>query len=205
MKLSKKFVVPPELALLYDFVNSLDLRQYTEKGKQHEGHDELATAGQLEEWMRERGLLGARAHVSAQAHRMALKLRAAIRDYLGVAPEDRSAQSQAIVQLNELSAAFPLAVAASGGGRITLDPAPRSSALARVLGEMCLLSVTARLERLKVCSSEECLWVFFDRSKPGNRRWCSAALCGNRHKTRSYRQRQREREVSSLRASLRSI
>jgi len=191
MKLSKKFLVPAELALLYDFVNSLDLRQYTEKGKQHEGHDELATAGQLEEWMRERGLLDARAAVSAQAHRMALKLRTGIRDYLQLAPEDRSAQSQAMVQLNELSSAFPLAVAVSRGGRINLGPAPGSNALARELGEMYLLSVTARLERLKVCASQECRWVFFDRSKPGNRRWCSTALCGNRHKTRSYRQRQR--------------
>ncbi|MDB6103157.1 MAG: hypothetical protein JWO52_3156 [Gammaproteobacteria bacterium] len=194
VKLSKKFLVPAELALLYEFVNSLDLRQYAEKGKQHEGHDELGTAGQLEEWMRERGLLDARVHVSAQAHRMALELRAAIRDYLQVAPEDRSARSQVVAQLNEISSAFPLVVAASHGGRVTLDPAPGSSALARVLGEMYLLAVTARLERLKMCSSEECRWVFFDRSKPGNRRWCSAALCGNRHKTRSYRERQRERE-----------
>ena len=193
MKLSKKFLVPAELALLYDFVNSLDLRQYTEKGKQHEGHDELATASQLEEWLRERGLLDASAHVSAPAHRMALRLRMAIRDYLQLALQDRSAQSQTIVQLNELSSAFPLTVGAARGGRITLDPAPGSSALARVLAEIYLLAVTARLERLKVCSSQECRWVFFDRSKPGNRRWCSAALCGNRHKTRSYRQRQRDK------------
>src|SRR5258708_741818 len=133
-------LVPAELALLYDFVNSLDLRQYTEKGKQHEGHDELATAGQLEGWMRDRGLLDARAHVSAPAHRMALRLRVAIRDYLQLAPQDRSAQSKSIVQLNELSSSFPLTVGASRGGRITLDPAPGSSALARVLAEMYLLS-----------------------------------------------------------------
>ena len=194
MKLSKKFLVPAELALLYDFVNSLDLRQYTEKGKQHEGHDELVTASRLEEWMRERRLLGARSHVSAPAHRLALRLRAAIRDYLQLAPQDRSAQSQSIVQLNELSSAFPLTVGVSHGGRISLEPAPGSSALAGVLAEIYLLAVTGRLERLKVCSSPECRWVFFDRSKPGNRRWCSAALCGNRHKTRSYRLRQRNKE-----------
>jgi predicted RNA-binding Zn ribbon-like protein len=62
------------------------------------------------------------------------------------------------------------------------------------MGEMYLLAITARLERLKVCSSQECRWVFFDRSKPGNHRWCSTARCGNRHKTRSYRQRQRKKE-----------
>jgi hypothetical protein len=86
MRLSKKFAVPAELALLYDFLNSLDLRQYTEKGQQHEGHDELGSVGQLEEWMRERGLLEKQAHVSAHAHRMALKLREAIRAYLQLEP-----------------------------------------------------------------------------------------------------------------------
>jgi predicted RNA-binding Zn ribbon-like protein len=194
MRLAKKFLVPAELALLYDFVNSLDLRQYIEKGKQHESHDELATAGQLEEWMRERGLLDSRGHVSTQVHRTALELRSAIRDYLQAAPEVGSAHSRAMLQLNELSSVFPLVVTTSRAGRISLDPAPESNALARVMGEMYLLAITARLERLKVCSSQECRWVFFDRSKPGNRRWCSTARCGNRHKTRSYRQRQRKKE-----------
>jgi predicted RNA-binding Zn ribbon-like protein len=194
MRLSKKFAVPAELALLYDFLNSLDLRQYTEKGQQHEGHDELGSVGQLEEWMRERGLLEKQGHVSAHAHRAALKLREAIRAYLQLAPEDRSVQAEAVVQFNELSASFPLVVAVSRGGTISLEPAPGSGAVARVLGELYLLAVTSRLERLKLCASQECHWVFFDRSKPGNRRWCSSALCGNRHKTRSYRQRQREKE-----------
>jgi predicted RNA-binding Zn ribbon-like protein len=103
-----------------------------------------------------------------------------------------------VVQLNELSASFPLVVAASRGGTISLEPAPGSSAVARVLGELYLLAVTSRLERLKLCASEECHWVFFDRSKPGTRRWCSSALCGNRHKTRSYRQRQRVSTADQL-------
>jgi predicted RNA-binding Zn ribbon-like protein len=191
MKLSRKFLVPPPLALLYDFVNSVDLRQYTEKGVQHERHDELATARQLEDWMRERELLQPGDHISAHGHRIAVKLREALRDYIQTTPEGRSAEVQATAQLNEISCAFPLVVAASEG-RVALAPAPGSSALGRVLGEFHLLATTARLDRLKMCSSEECHWVFYDRSKPGNRRWCSSALCGNRHKTRSYRQRQRE-------------
>ena len=191
MKLSKKFLVPPQLALLYDFVNSVDLRQYTEKGVQHERHDELATARQTEEWLRERGLLDPGAHLGAHGQRMAVKLRGALRDYLQVAPENRSGEIHATAQLNEISCAFPLVVAASEG-RVTLAAAPGSSALGRVLGEFQVLATTARLDRLKMCASEECRWVFYDRSKPGNRRWCSSALCGNRHKTRSYRQRQRE-------------
>jgi predicted RNA-binding Zn ribbon-like protein len=195
MKLSKRFQVPSELALLYDFVNSLDLRQYIETGKQHEHHDQLATAEQLQEWMREHGLPGTREHIRAQSHRMALRLRAVIRNYLQLEPEKRSAQPQAAVQLSELGAAFPLSVVISRNGTAALEPAPGSSPLGRVLAEIYLLAVTRRLERLKMCASEDCRWVFFDRSKPGNRRWCSSALCGNRHKTRNYRQRLLTREV----------
>jgi predicted RNA-binding Zn ribbon-like protein len=191
MRLSKKFLVPPQLALLYEFVNAVDLRQYTEKGVQHETHDELATARQMEEWMRERGLLDAGAHLGAQGHRMAVKLRGALRDYLQVTPEVRSENTHAMAQLNEISRAFPLVVTASEG-RVTLAAAPGSGALGRVLGEFHVLATTARLDRLKMCASEECRWVFYDRSKPGNRRWCSSALCGNRHKTRTYRQRQQK-------------
>ncbi|MBV9985104.1 CGNR zinc finger domain-containing protein, partial [Bradyrhizobium sp.] len=47
------------------------------------------------------------------------------------------------------------------------------------------------LDRLKMCAAEECRRVFFDRSKPATRRWCMSTLCGNRMKTRAYRERQR--------------
>jgi predicted RNA-binding Zn ribbon-like protein len=60
-----------------------------------------------------------------------------------------------------------------------------------VLAEFLALSASGRLGRLKMCSSKECNWIFFDRSKPGNRRWCSSLLCGNRQKTRDYRKRQK--------------
>jgi predicted RNA-binding Zn ribbon-like protein len=48
------------------------------------------------------------------------------------------------------------------------------------------------LDRLKMCASDECRRVFFDRSKPATRRWCMSSLCGNRIKTRNYRARQRK-------------
>ena len=37
MKLSEEYDVPSELALLYDFVNSLDERRYVERGVAHTG------------------------------------------------------------------------------------------------------------------------------------------------------------------------
>jgi predicted RNA-binding Zn ribbon-like protein len=44
-------------------------------------------------------------------------------------------------------------------------------------------------ERLKVCANEGCAWAFYDHSRNRSGRWCSMAVCGNRTKTRAYRQR----------------
>ena len=72
---------------------------------------------------------------------------------------------------------------------VELQPADGASALGLVLAQLLALAGAGRLDRLKICKSNECHWVFFDRSKPGNRRWCSSLLCGNRQKTREYRKR----------------
>jgi len=46
-------------------------------------------------------------------------------------------------------------------------------------------------QRIKLCASEPCRWLFLDESKNGRRRWCDMAVCGNRAKARRYRERQR--------------
>jgi predicted RNA-binding Zn ribbon-like protein len=64
--------------------------------------------------------------------------------------------------------------------------------LAVVVAEMHRASMNGTLDRLKMCASDECQRVFFDRSKPATRRWCMSTLCGNRIKTRTYRERHRD-------------
>jgi predicted RNA-binding Zn ribbon-like protein len=192
MKLSEKYAVPPGLALLYDFVNTLDRRRYVEHGVAHSGGDELETRHVLESWMRKHGLLRPGQHISDGDHRAAVELRNAIRAFLEAAPAGRARNSEAARQLTAASSKFPLMLAASGDGAVVLEPAPGSSALAGVVAQMIGLAQAGSLARLKTCASEECRWVFFDRSKPANRHWCSSALCGNRQKTRAYRRRQRE-------------
>ena len=43
--------------------------------------------------------------------------------------------------------------------------------------------------RLRICAAPDCRWVFYDTSRSGAGRWCSMATCGNRNKTRRYRER----------------
>jgi predicted RNA-binding Zn ribbon-like protein len=191
MKLSEKYAVPHELALLYDFVNTLDQRRYVESGAAHAGGDEIETPRLLEAWMRERGLLHRQERVNAGDHRTVLELRKTLRDFLLSPPEDRPQAKEAARQLTAASRKFPLMLAVSDMGAVELAPVPGSNGLGNVLGQMIGLAKTGRLARLKTCASDECHWIFFDRSKPANRHWCSSSICGNRQKTRAYRERQR--------------
>lgn len=194
MRLSVRYAVPPELALLYDFVNTLDRRRYTENGIAHAGGDEIETPRQLEAWLRERDLLHQREHVDAGDHRAALTLRKALREFLQHQGDDGQAK-EAARQLTAASRRFPLVLAVCDKEAVELVPAPGSNALGRVLGQMITLSETGQLARLKTCASDECHWIFFDRSKPANRHWCSSTVCGNRQKTRAYRERERLRRT----------
>jgi len=40
-----------------------------------------------------------------------------------------------------------------------------------------------------MCAHGDCRWVFYDGSRNGRGRWCTMDVCGNRAKTRAYRQR----------------
>jgi len=58
------------------------------------------------------------------------------------------------------------------------------------------LLVSSERAQLRECQSETCSWLFVDRSRTKQRRWCSMSTCGNRAKVRRFYQRQR-REHSS--------
>ena len=190
MRLSARHSIPDDVALLYDFVNSLDLRQFVENGEAHEPRDELATPAQLQEWLKAHGLIEGSANVSRAEHDEALKLRDALRALLLAGPAERVAASG---PLDALAPRFPLVVTASQDRVLDVRPIARraTSGLGRVLIDLVRLSDSGRLARLKTCDSDECRWIFFDRSKPNNGRWCSSDRCGNREKTRTYRNRQR--------------
>jgi predicted RNA-binding Zn ribbon-like protein len=188
MRLSEKFAIPSDLALLYDFVNSLDVRRYVEQGTVHDPSDELATPAQLRDWLQTCGLLEGGVDVSEAEHRETLRLREALRNFVAVPPQARSSSTGALVTS---AGGFPLEVAVAADRVLSLRPvaARATSGLGRVLVELVRISDDGRLERVKTCDSDECRWVFYDRSKPSNRRWCSSERCGNREKTRAFRKR----------------
>ena len=192
-KQSRKFKVPDELANLYDFANSLDVRHFTHHGVAHMQCDELASPRELDAWMSQRGLLSPGAKITPAMFETALQLRAGVRGYLEYDPAERRKEKDAVRSLNKAVRLFPLLAQAPSGGGMVLQSA-RSDGLAGlsvIVAELYNGSINGTLDRLKMCAAEECRRAFFDRSKPATRRWCMSELCGNRMKTRAYRERQR--------------
>jgi len=171
------------------------LRHFTHHGVPHQKHDELTSPDEFAAWMAQRKLLPAGARVAPDMFETALRLRAGLRDYLQHDPAERRNRSVTRT-LNAAVAAFPLHAELGGEAGGKLQPA-RDDALAG----FCVLAAelydgarAGSLDRLKTCAAEECRRVFFDRSKPATRRWCMSTLCGNRMKTRAYRERRRGAE-----------
>lgn len=192
-KESKKFKVPDELANLYDFANSLDVRHFTHHGVQHVARDELTNARELGVWMSQRGLSWSGAKITPAMFETALQLRTGVRAYLECDPAERRKNKDAVRSLNSALKLFPLVARAQIDRGMTLAAA-RGDALAgisEIVAELHAGSIKGTLDRLKTCAADECRRVFFDRSKPATRRWCMSTLCGNRIKTRNYRERHR--------------
>jgi predicted RNA-binding Zn ribbon-like protein len=61
--------------------------------------------------------------------------------------------------------------------------------LAPVALKAAQLFSTADFRRVRRCGEQTCVHWFLDTTRPGRRRWCSMATCGNRLKVKSYRQR----------------
>ncbi|MEU3462114.1 CGNR zinc finger domain-containing protein [Streptomyces sp. NPDC006733] len=171
---------PPSARLVEAFANTVDVEL---------GTDDLDAPGRLAGWLAERGLLEAGTPVSAADHDLCLRLRAGIREELGVhagdAP-DPGLTAAADEALREL----PLLATVGRGASAALVPAPElppvRGALALVAVAWTELVVTGDAARLKRCAEHGCAWVFWDVSKNRSRRWCSMRVCGNRTKARRY-------------------
>ena len=72
----------------------------------------------------------------------------------------------------------------------------RAARLDGILGRLAVVTFAAMgdgsWQRLKCCRNHECRWAFYDTSKNRSATWCSMQICGNRTKTRRYRERSRD-------------
>src|SRR5690606_30127426 len=80
-----------------------------------------------------------------------------------------------------------------GEGKFVLTRSACGEAIASLLGPVAeavaQLLVEGNFTLVKQCEHPDCVLWFYDRTKAHKRRWCSMALCGNRHKAAQFRKR----------------
>jgi predicted RNA-binding Zn ribbon-like protein len=68
---------------------------------------------------------------------------------------------------------------------------PIDDALARLADPLVTELTSGHPDRIKVCDSDTCDWIFYDGSRTSRRRWCDMSTCGNRAKAARHRARER--------------
>jgi predicted RNA-binding Zn ribbon-like protein len=170
----------PDAELLVAFVNTRDVE---------EGTDAIAEPGRLEAWIEE--ATGEHvAEIEPEERERILALRESLRAMLRV-NNGTAGVEVGLLPIRETAERSRYRTVLSEDGQVSMLPA-RSG-----LGgfEARLLLAIERLQsggawpRLKACTDENCQWAFYDTTRNRSRTWCSMDVCGNREKTRRYRQR----------------
>jgi predicted RNA-binding Zn ribbon-like protein len=149
------------------------------------GPDDLAR------WCVESGLVDEPPAVSSRQLAAGRTLREAINRLArpGLEPEvgDRAV-------LNRWAARAPLAPQLTERGEaIWVSDWPVEAMFATIARDAVDLLTGPLAGRIRECGAADCALLFVDTSRPGQRRWCSGAACGNRTRTKTYRARRKER------------
>lgn len=183
--------VPEPLRLLESFVNSVDVEDDT---------DDLATLEAFRAWLTSHGRPTVGQAAGTDDLDLARELRDALRAELAAHATEPPAgrRDETLARIDAVAVGLPLRVRISAAG-MTLEPAADGvrAVLGEVVAAMLLAGEDGTWRRLKICREETCQYAYYDWSKNGSKTWCSMRVCGNRNKTRAYRQR---RIVGSARA-----
>jgi predicted RNA-binding Zn ribbon-like protein len=182
-----------------EFVDTLE----TEHGQPV---DRFASTAAAIDWLREYGLLHEPLEPDVEALRKpgeasdrALgrirRVREALREIVEASIEHRPAAGRAIDLVNRTMLARQRFILICGQDG-TLDHRHEGDAiddvLARLAERVARQTISPDVDRLRICASDTCDWVFYDSSRTGRRRWCDMNTCGNRAKAARHRARTRD-------------
>ena len=169
------------LNLIEEFLNTVDQRSFSRHGQIHVGGEWLSSPDELADWLVGRDLVGGGVELLQSDLTAAIALRSTLRRSLLGDVDARTAFVD-----------YPLQLAPhqSGGLRIAARSGRR---WLNVMVETVAESVCrGDWGRIKLCAAPDCRWAFYDTSRSGRGRWCDMNVCGNRHKTRTYRERHQQ-------------
>ena len=174
--------MPEELRLVESFLNSIDVES---------GADDLDSLPRFRRWLADHGRESAGRRAGEADLELARKVRGVLRDEVRRHHPGAEAPPGHQRRLNALAGDIGLRAGFTEEGDAVLRPA--ATGVTGVLGEVLAAVVTASTagtwSRIKLCTADDCAYVYFDASKNASGRWCSMAVCGNRAKTRAYRRR----------------
>jgi predicted RNA-binding Zn ribbon-like protein len=172
-----------------DFVNTAEQRGHPDAS------DFLRSPADLWKWGRRYGLLG-RSVRSADAEGEFARARRARELLYAIFLAQVQRRAVPPNQLDALGTLGAAAYAAAtlrpgpdGGLEWRWTPSDLESVRHIAVASAIRLLEGAPSERLKQCPGDHCGWFFLDRTKRGNRRWCSMSECGQDEKDRRRRRR----------------
>ena len=172
---------PGQLELVRHFINTLNVEQ---------GTDALAAPDSAAAWLRSYALADKKLRLTPADVAWMREVREALR---GLARQNNAIPCPCDLEiLDAASARGHLALTFDRDGSSVLRPSASGvdGAIGSILAAVHQAGLARTWSRLKICADDGCAWAFFDHSKNGCSRWCSAETCGNRNKVKRYRERQ---------------
>lgn len=172
--------IPASAALVADFVNTLDIE---------DGVDDIDSPGALRRWVGRR--MGLRVSKIDEAEwSSVVEVRESLREVLAV-HSSGELRPEALRDLNRAGAGARVRIRWDDDGAVSFAMA--DAKIGGVVGCIFAAAATSQADgtwdRLKVCPADDCRAAFYDHSKNRSGKWCTMSVCGNRAKTRSYRER----------------
>ncbi|HET9140118.1 CGNR zinc finger domain-containing protein [Actinophytocola sp.] len=151
----------------------------------HPGTEALHTPADLAGWLAESRLRLAGARVAAVDVPATHRLRAALWAAATAVTTGRPVPEAAVATINEAAATTPPTPVLAAGRRTWAEATTAGQALSAIARDAVELFGGPYAARIRECAAANCLLVFVDLSRPGQRRWCSMERCGNRAKQRT--------------------
>jgi predicted RNA-binding Zn ribbon-like protein len=186
--------------LCLDFANTVDKRLSSNPEDKLSGYEELVTFGkqtgvfslsEFRKLQREGRQDKSEASIlfkqAVDLREMVFRILSPVAAGREVSEADAGALNDALKKLNAGSLVVP------GPGQVAWRWVEKSNGVARLLGRIVRSAVEVLtsddIERVKQCGAEKCCWLFMDRSRSRNRRWCEMRTCGSQHKSKAYYKR----------------
>ena len=185
--------------LCLDFANTVDKRSSAQPEDKLSGFEAFVAFGQQtgifspgeERELRERGK--SNPEEATRVFRQAVELRELVFRILSAVVSGREVPEEDAKALNgalqEVNASMLIAPVPGQLAWRTVENGRAGRLIGRIVRSAVEVLTSEDIERVRKCAADTCWWLFLDRSRSHNRRWCEMRTCGSRQKAKAYYRR----------------